>query len=129
MDVCDNASVETGIRYILDKEGQIDIVVNNAGPDAAENVVVTDTLPAGVTLVSTSGCAEDPNGVPTPGFEVLLPWAYYPAVLDTFFLVTERPAEAGVPKDPVNYYRHHDDVYASDAKTGPRPVGASGSRS
>ena len=31
MDVCDNTSVETGIRYILDKEGYIDIVVNNAG--------------------------------------------------------------------------------------------------
>jgi uncharacterized repeat protein (TIGR01451 family) len=27
-------------------------------------VVVTDTLPAGVTLVSTTGCAEDPAGVP-----------------------------------------------------------------
>ena len=31
MDVCDNASVETGIQYILDNEGHIDIVVNNAG--------------------------------------------------------------------------------------------------
>ena len=31
MDVCNTASVETGIQYILDKEGQIDIVVNNAG--------------------------------------------------------------------------------------------------
>jgi short-subunit dehydrogenase len=31
MDVCENASVETGIQYILDQEGQIDIVVNNAG--------------------------------------------------------------------------------------------------
>jgi uncharacterized repeat protein (TIGR01451 family) len=41
------------------------ITVSNAGPDAAENVVVTDTLPVGVTLVSTSGAAEDPNGVPT----------------------------------------------------------------
>lgn len=28
-------------------------------------MVVTDTLPAGVTFVSTTGCAEDPNGVPT----------------------------------------------------------------
>lgn len=41
------------------------ITVDNLGPDAADNVVVSDTLPAGVTLVSTSGCAEDPNGVPT----------------------------------------------------------------
>jgi uncharacterized repeat protein (TIGR01451 family) len=39
--------------------------VANLGPDDAKNVVVTDTLPAGATLVSTSGCAEDPIGVPT----------------------------------------------------------------
>jgi uncharacterized repeat protein (TIGR01451 family) len=41
------------------------VTVNNNGPSTASNVVVTDTLPAGVTFVSTSGCAEDPNGVPT----------------------------------------------------------------
>jgi uncharacterized repeat protein (TIGR01451 family) len=40
------------------------VVVNNAGPNTAENVVVTDTLPAGVTFVSTTGCTNDPNGVP-----------------------------------------------------------------
>lgn len=40
------------------------IHVENVGPAPAENVVVTDTLPAGVTLVSTTGCAEDPSGVP-----------------------------------------------------------------
>jgi uncharacterized repeat protein (TIGR01451 family) len=41
------------------------ITVNNAGPSGAQNVVVTDTLPSGVTFVSTGGCAGDPNGVPT----------------------------------------------------------------
>ncbi len=41
------------------------VTVSNAGPSDAANVVVTDTLPAGVTFVSTTGCAEDPNGVPT----------------------------------------------------------------
>jgi len=41
------------------------VTVHNDGPSDAINVVVTDTLPAGVTFVSTAGCAEDPNGVPT----------------------------------------------------------------
>lgn len=41
------------------------VTVSNAGPSDALNVVATDTLPAGVTLVATSGCAEDPSGVPT----------------------------------------------------------------
>ncbi len=41
------------------------IEVTNNGPQDAVDVVVTDTLPGGVTLVSTDGCAEDPNGVPT----------------------------------------------------------------
>ena len=40
------------------------ITVTNDGPADAANVAVADTLPAGVTLVSTSGCAEDPSGVP-----------------------------------------------------------------
>jgi len=39
------------------------ITVDNAGPNDAENVVVTDTLPGCVTLTSTTGCNEDPNGV------------------------------------------------------------------
>lgn len=39
--------------------------VDNIGNAPADGVTVTDTLPAGVTLVSTSGCAEDPAGVPT----------------------------------------------------------------
>jgi uncharacterized repeat protein (TIGR01451 family) len=33
------------------------LVITNRGPSNAENVVVTDTLPAGVTVVSAAGCA------------------------------------------------------------------------
>jgi len=40
------------------------IRVDNAGPSDAVSVVVTDTLPPEVTFVSTSGCAQDPNGAP-----------------------------------------------------------------
>ena len=39
--------------------------VVNGGPNPAYNVVSNITLPAGVTFVSSSGCAEDPNGTPT----------------------------------------------------------------
>jgi uncharacterized repeat protein (TIGR01451 family) len=41
------------------------IQVDNAGPSDATAVTVAETLPAGVTFVSTTGCAEDPAGVPT----------------------------------------------------------------
>jgi uncharacterized repeat protein (TIGR01451 family) len=41
------------------------VTVTNNGPDQADNVVLTDLLPAGMTLISTTGCAEDPAGVPT----------------------------------------------------------------
>lgn len=38
------------------------ITVTNAGTGPASGVVVNDTLPATLTSVVTSGCAEDPNG-------------------------------------------------------------------
>ena len=41
------------------------ISVENLGPSDATNVVVVDNLPTGLSLISTSGCAEDPSGVPT----------------------------------------------------------------
>ncbi|NND98744.1 MAG: DUF11 domain-containing protein, partial [Pirellulaceae bacterium] len=41
------------------------VTVNNAGPDTAQNVVVTETLPAAATVISTTGCGEDPDGTPT----------------------------------------------------------------
>lgn len=56
-DSADPVNAGTGYSYTVE--------VSNAGPSDAQNVVVTDTLPMGVTFVSTSGCAEDPNGVPT----------------------------------------------------------------
>ena len=39
------------------------VTVDNLGPSQAEGVVVASTLPPGVTLVATTGCPEDPNGV------------------------------------------------------------------
>jgi hypothetical protein len=41
------------------------ITVTNQGPGPATGVVVTGSLPNGVTFVETGGCAEDPGGVPT----------------------------------------------------------------
>ena len=39
--------------------------IENIGPDTAESVVLTLDPSEGVTLTSTSGCSEDPNGLPT----------------------------------------------------------------
>ena len=39
-------------------------VLNSLGPSDATNVLVTETLPAGVTFVQTIGCDNDPVGVP-----------------------------------------------------------------
>jgi len=41
------------------------ITVENIGPNDATNVVVVDTLSAGLIFVETSGCTEDPDGIPT----------------------------------------------------------------
>ena len=41
------------------------ITVQNLGPGIATDVEVVDLLPAGTSLVATSGCVEDPVAVPT----------------------------------------------------------------
>lgn len=56
-DVVDPVEIGSDVTYTL--------VVSNAGPSDAQGVVVTESLPADVTLVSTSGCVEDPMGAPT----------------------------------------------------------------
>ena len=55
----DDAAVQLGETVIYT------LSVTNAGPSAATNVVITDNLPEGQVLVSTSGCFEDPTGAPT----------------------------------------------------------------
>lgn len=49
------------------------IAVNNAGPSDAVDVNVNDILPPLTTLESTSGCNEDPNGVPDCGLGTIIP--------------------------------------------------------
>ncbi|WP_188711475.1 DUF11 domain-containing protein, partial [Alteromonas lipolytica] len=57
----DNASPNLGDNV------SFTLTVNNAGPDAATNVVVTDPLPAGFTFVSTDGSYNATTGLWTVG--------------------------------------------------------------
>ena len=66
------------------------IDVTNLGPSVAPNTVVTDTLPDEVTLVSTTGCTEDPNGVPTCSLGDI-------AVDDTVQFTIEVTVDLGTP--------------------------------
>lgn len=50
---------------LLGSDLTIDVTVTNNGPSDATAVAVSGTLPSFATFVSTSGCAEDPNGDPT----------------------------------------------------------------
>ena len=56
-DTEDPALAGTGLIYT--------VTVSNAGPAAAEDVTVDDTLPGSVIFSATNGCTNDPNGVPT----------------------------------------------------------------
>lgn len=83
------------------------VTVTNNGPDEALGVVATDTLPPGATLVSTSGCAEDPNGVPTCSLGSLASGANaaYTIVVDlapgTFGVLSNQASVASATNDPV----------------------------
>ena len=56
-DSLDPVAAGTNLAYV--------VTVTNSGPSDGQNVSVGDFLPPGVSLVSTSGCAEDPAGQPT----------------------------------------------------------------
>lgn len=64
-DSTDPAAPGAPLTYTLE-------VLNN-GPDEALGVVVTETLPAAVSGGTTSGCAEDPAGLPTCTLGSVLP--------------------------------------------------------
>ena len=51
----------------------IDVVVDNAGEARAMAPVATITLPASVTAATTSGCNEDPAGIPTCTLKITTP--------------------------------------------------------
>ncbi len=53
----------TPAKFVMGQNGTYTIVVTNAGPDAAQDVVVSDTLPSAVTFVSASPGGVDGNGV------------------------------------------------------------------
>ncbi len=53
----------TPTKFMMGQTGTYTLVVTNAGPDAAEDVVVSDTLPSAVTFVSASPGGLNSNGV------------------------------------------------------------------
>jgi uncharacterized repeat protein (TIGR01451 family) len=55
------------VKTNVDQAGAVayKVTVHNAGAADAANVVITEVLPDGATLLSTEGCAEDKTGVPT----------------------------------------------------------------
>ena len=59
------------------------VTVINNGPTDAENVVVTLSLPGSLTLNATTGCNEDPSGVPTCTLGTLANGDSRQIVLDT----------------------------------------------
>ncbi len=61
--------------------------------------------------IRTRPVLRDENGVEIPEFSGLIPWEYYPDVLDTFFAVAEREenlAEDVIGKDAVRFYEYID---------------------
>ncbi|MFW5444573.1 MAG: Ig-like domain-containing protein [Methylococcaceae bacterium] len=60
-------SLNDGVDAVLTGDTiNFTVTVHNLGPDTAENVIVTDTLPSeGMTFVATEGCTEDIAGIPT----------------------------------------------------------------
>ncbi len=70
-----STSIETEADLVLEKRGEPDpvaagailtytMVITNNGPSHAQNVLVTDSLPEGVSLLRSDGCSEDPAGAP-----------------------------------------------------------------
>ena len=96
-DSSDPVAVGTSFTYTL-------TVTNNDASFDATNVVLTDTLPGGVSLVSTSGCAEDPLGVPTCTLGIIGPGSSavvtFTVNADTNGLVTNSASVSSEEYDP-----------------------------
>ncbi len=86
------------------------VTVDNAGPSDATFVVGTDSLPAGVTFAATSGCANDPGGVPACDLGTI------PAG-DSASYVIEVIVDASTPSGPITNL-----VSVASAATDPDPA-------
>ncbi|GJM08882.1 MAG: hypothetical protein DHS20C11_11580 [Lysobacteraceae bacterium] len=71
LSITKEGSVETVVVWF---DMSYTITVANAGPETAENVVVSDTLPADVFVNGgTTGCLNDPGGMPNCLLEDIAP--------------------------------------------------------
>lgn len=94
----------TGLERIVYRPSCLDDPRFVGLQDAMSAIVLADT--AGVLAARPR--LRDRSGQPLAEFAALLPWEHHPDVLDTMFAVTERPADLGVPKRGVRYYRYVD---------------------
>jgi hypothetical protein len=96
----------TGLEAISYRPRCLDDLQYYGLKDAMQTVIDADSL----GLMSKRPSLLDRFGSVVPGFEGLLPWQGYPAILDTFFMCAgrEKTSITTSSKEPVQFYEYID---------------------
>lgn len=90
----------TPVPILAGDTGQLDLKVTNIGPAYAQNVVVTDTLPVGASLVSITDSTHSGINLPAVGSTGTLSWNVAPmgpGAVDGFTLIYQLGPASEVP--------------------------------